>query len=58
MSLNFDIPSKGGGTTKISVEISPGDSPQLLQFMSAIDRQVTLEAMAEELRYQLCNKPG
>ena len=53
LGVGFDLPSKGGGDTQISVQIGPGDFPRLVQFMAMIDRQAALEAMSEELSYKI-----
>jgi hypothetical protein len=53
LSVGFSIASKGGGETDISVHVGPQDFPTILALMSAADRQATLRALAEELRFQI-----
>jgi hypothetical protein len=55
LNLDFDLPAKGGGKTRHEVCINSENFPTLLAFMSAIDRQAALKAMAEELRFQICH---
>jgi hypothetical protein len=37
--------------------IGPEDFPVLLAFMSATDQEATLQAMTDEMHYQICRKP-
>jgi hypothetical protein len=55
--FSFNLPSKGGGDTAIEMRVGPKDFPVLLAYMSAVDREATLKAIAEELRYQICDTP-
>jgi hypothetical protein len=57
LAIHFSIPAGGQGDTFVEVAIKPKDFPILISIMSATDRDATLRAMAEELRYQLCGKP-
>jgi hypothetical protein len=53
-TLSFTLPSKGGGDTEIEVRVGPQAFPALIAFMAATDKDATLKAIAEELRYQIC----
>ncbi len=54
LSLYFTLPAGGRGETAIEIAIKAKDFPAILALMSAADRNATLKAMAEEMRYQLC----
>lgn len=54
LAVHFTIPAGGQGQTSLAVAIKPEDFPSVIAMMAATDRDVTLRAMAEEMRYQLC----
>jgi hypothetical protein len=56
--LNFAMDSKGGGTTIVRMDVGPTDFPQILQSMTAADRQAAMTAMSAELARQVDAQPA
>jgi hypothetical protein len=54
IAIHFTIPAGGQGQTSLAVAIKPEDFSAVIAMMAATDPDVTLRAMAEEMRYQLC----
>jgi hypothetical protein len=50
LRIEFSIPSKGGGFTKIILSIGPGDFKNLAKYMSASHRATAMRAMSGELK--------
>jgi hypothetical protein len=54
LTFCFTFPAGGRGTTQFEVGVKSEDFPAVLAIMSATDREATLKAMADELRFQIC----
>lgn len=57
VAIRFTIPAGGQGDSTVEISIKPQDFRTILAMMSATDREATLRAMAEEMRYQICTNP-
>ncbi|MGB7102313.1 MAG: hypothetical protein WBD95_26570 [Xanthobacteraceae bacterium] len=57
LAISFLIPGgRKPDDTVVEVAIKSNDFRTIVALMSSTDRDATLQAMAEELRYQLCGK--
>jgi hypothetical protein len=57
LAISFLIPGgRKPNDTVVEVAIKPNDFRTIVALMSSTDRDATLQAMAEELRFQLCGK--
>lgn len=55
LAIHFTIPAGGQGQSALAVAIKPEDFGSVIAMMAATDRDATLRALAEEIRYQLCS---
>jgi hypothetical protein len=57
LEISFLIPGgRKPEDTVVEVAIKPSDFRTIVALMCSTDRDATLRAMAEEMRYQLCGK--
>jgi hypothetical protein len=57
LAISFLLPGgRKPEDTVVEIAVKPGDFPAVVALMAATDREATLKAMAEEMRYQLCGK--
>ena len=57
VQLDFSMDSKGGGVTRVHVNIGPDDFEALVATMVKADRQKAMDAMAAELARQVAEQP-
>ncbi len=57
LRLSFSMASKGGGTTQVQMQIRPRDFSTIIEMMSLVDRQATMEAISTELARQIQTQP-
>ena len=53
LTIDFDLPSKGGGTTQISVRLGIRDFFALVRLMFGVDQQKTMEVISREMSKQV-----
>lgn len=55
--VTFTIPSKGGGTTELRLEMPAGDFKKIITCMGNADRQAAMEAASEVLVSLVAGQP-
>lgn len=57
LRFSFLMDSKGGGTTRVWLEVGPEDFPAVVQTMPEVDRQAAMAAMSTVLMEQIAEQP-
>ncbi|WP_353645022.1 hypothetical protein [Mesorhizobium sp. WSM2239] len=57
LRIAFSIASKGGGTTRVRVDIDRRDFQAMIREMMDVDRSVAMKAVSEELAREIAREP-